>query len=54
MNRIDVHSRTIHELLDASKFSIDSIIGKVVKLRQQKQGLMHDLLTGRVPVDEST
>jgi len=26
----------------------------LAKLRQQKKGLMHDLLTGRVPVDEST
>ena len=26
----------------------------LAKLRQQKKGLMHDLLTGLVPVDEST
>ncbi len=51
MKRIDANSRTIRELLDAAKFSIDSIVGRIAKLRQQKQGLMYDLLTGRVRVD---
>jgi type I restriction enzyme S subunit len=37
--------------LDAISAQIDSEQTLVAKLRQQKQGLMHDLLTGRVPVD---
>ncbi len=33
-----------------NKYS-DSLNRQVAKLRQQKHGLMHDLLTGRVKVD---
>lgn len=51
MKRIAANSRTIGDLLDAAKFSIDSIVVRIAKLRQQKQGLMHDLLTGRARVD---
>jgi len=51
MKRFAANSRTIRDLLDAAKISIDSIIGRIAKLRQQKQGLMHYLLPGRVRVD---
>ena len=40
-------------MLDSAGSEIDSITEQIAKLRQQKQGLMHDLLTGRVPVAES-
>ena len=39
----------IQLIADADAFLITSTI-HLAKLRQQKQGLMHDLLTGRVPV----
>lgn len=38
-------------MLDSAGADIDAITEQVAKLRQQKQGLMHDLLTGRVRVD---
>ena len=52
MNCIVANSRAIRELLDGADFSIDSCDHYLAKLRQQMQGLMRDLLTGRVRVDE--
>ncbi len=39
-------------VLASSRDDIQSNLTHLAKLRQQKQGLMHDLLTGRVRVDE--
>ncbi len=39
-------------VLAASRDDIQINLAHLAKLRQQKQGLMHDLLTGRVRVDE--
>lgn len=42
--------RNIAAKIKASDTRIFSLQGAVSKLKQQKQGLMHDLLTGKVPV----
>lgn len=52
MKRIYANSRTIRELLRGAMFNIE-ILPRTI-LRQQKQGLMHDLLTGQVRVDGNT
>lgn len=41
-------------VLAANRTKISSETTHLAKLRQQKQGLMHDLLTGRVRVDRNT
>ena len=40
----------ITERLDVLERSLDSYSSDLEKLKQQKHGLMHDLLTGRVRV----
>lgn len=50
---IDEQSRIIQRLLAVNK-RVEAGESQVEKLRQQKQGLMHDLLTGRVWASEHT
>jgi type I restriction enzyme S subunit len=42
--------RNIAAKMKASDARIFSLQDELSKLKQQKQGLMHDLLTGKVPV----
>ncbi|MBN8518596.1 MAG: hypothetical protein J5X22_13580 [Candidatus Accumulibacter sp.] len=42
--------RNIAAKIKASDTRIFSLQDELSKLKQQKQGLMHDLLTGKVPV----
>lgn len=42
--------RNIAAKIKASDARIFSLQDELSKLKQQKQGLMHDLLTGKVPV----
>jgi type I restriction enzyme S subunit len=37
-------------VIQAAKLEIEALEAELVKLRQQKQGLMHDLLTGKTGV----
>lgn len=50
MKRIDANSRTIGSSLLPLDETLFALQHDLDKLRQQKQGLMHDLLTGRVRV----
>lgn len=47
---VDAETKRITAILDKTDQSIECYKREVAKLRQQKQGLMHDLLTGRVRV----
>ena len=49
----DVEAKGIAAMLDEADQSIECHKREVAKLRQQKHGLMHDLLTGRVRVKVS-
>jgi len=45
-----VEQNAIAERVDASQKKIFAMRGELVKLRKENAGLMHDLLTGKVPV----
>ena len=42
--------RNIADKMKSADTRIFSLLDELSKLKQQKQGLMHDLLTGKVPV----
>jgi len=54
MKRVDDYFQTIRERLDSANSSPAAWDQLKWKLRQEKQGLMHDLLTGRVRVKPPT
>ena len=50
MPRDDREAIGIAAMLDEADQGVECYKGELAKLRQQKHGLMHDLLTGRVRV----
>ena len=47
----DAEAKMVTRILDSADDSIEAHCRELEKLRQQKLGLMHDLLTGRVRVN---